>query len=153
MSYYGLQARAPEPKTKKAAPRFAPPCDRNPLWQGLSAGLAIMSLYQIHYSNFGQHAAYGSGGPSAQRLYGHGRRIRRRSGDLRPRSELIPSQHRGLFPRSGVSTCFWQFLVWNAEISPKNKAFSPINILLKNNLSNNWNNPIWGPNMTENRPI
>ena len=35
----------------------------------------------------------------------------------------------------------------------KMEAFSPINILLKNNLSNNWNNPIWGSNMTENRPI
>ena len=52
MSYYRLQARAPEPKTKKAAPRFAPPCVRNPLWQGLSAALPIMSLYQIHYSKF-----------------------------------------------------------------------------------------------------
>ena len=54
MSYYRLQARAPGPKTKKEAPRFAPPCVRNPLWQGLSAALAIMSLYQIHYSNFPQ---------------------------------------------------------------------------------------------------
>jgi hypothetical protein len=58
MSYYRLQARAPEPKTKKAAPRFAPPCARNPLWQGLSAALAIMSLYQIHYSNFPQYRGF-----------------------------------------------------------------------------------------------
>ena len=79
---------------------------------------------------------------SAQRLYGHGGRIRRGAGHLRPRSELIPSQHRGLFPRSGVSTGFRQFWVWNAEISPNNRVFSLINILLKNNLSNNWNNPI-----------
>ena len=58
MSYYRLQARAPEPKTKKAAPRFAPPCVRNPLWQGLSAALAIMSLYQIHYSKFPQYRGF-----------------------------------------------------------------------------------------------
>ena len=54
MSYYRLQARAPGPKTKKEAPRFAPPCVRNPLWQGLSAALAIVSLYQIHYSKFSE---------------------------------------------------------------------------------------------------
>ena len=58
MSYYRLQARAPEPKTKKAAPRFAPPCVRNPLWQGLSAALAIMSLYQIHYSKFPENRGF-----------------------------------------------------------------------------------------------
>jgi hypothetical protein len=58
MSYYRLQARAPEPKKKKAALRFAPPCARNPLWQGLSAALAIMSLYQIHYSNFPQYRGF-----------------------------------------------------------------------------------------------
>ena len=138
MSYYRLQARAPEPKIEKTVPRLHPPCVRNPLWQGLSVALAIMSLYQIHYSKFGQHAAYGSGGPSAQQLYGHGGRIRRGSGDLRPRPEPIEDRFHGVEYRlvSG------DYLVWNAELSPKNRAFSAINILLKNNLSNDWNNPI-----------
>ena len=61
MSYYKLSARSRSlnsPQTKKAALRFAPPCVRNPLWQGLSAGLAIMSLYQIHYSNFPQYRGF-----------------------------------------------------------------------------------------------
>ena len=58
MSYYRLQARAPEPKKKKTAPRFAPPCVRNPLWQGLSAALAIVSLYQIHYSKFPEYRGF-----------------------------------------------------------------------------------------------
>ena len=75
---------------------------------------------------------------SAQQLYGHGGRIRRGTGHLRPWSEPIEGRFHGVEYRlvSG------DYLVWNAEISPKNRIFSPINILLKNNLSNNWNNPI-----------
>ena len=91
MSYYRLQARAPEPKTKKAAPRFARPCVRNPLWQGLSAALAIMSLYQIHYSKFRQNPADGRVAPLRLSRRGGNALRRQRLCDLergKPRKEI-----------------------------------------------------------------
>ena len=47
----------------------------------------------------------------------------------------------------------WYEIQQGCYFISKMEAFSLINILLKNNLSNNWNNPIWGSNMTENRLI
>ena len=47
----------------------------------------------------------------------------------------------------------WYEIQQGCYFISKMEAFLLINILLKNNLSNNWNNPIWGSNMTDNRPI
>ena len=68
-----------------------PPCVRNPLWQGLSAALAIMSLYQIHYSKFRQNPADGRVAPLRLSRRGGNALSRQRLCDLErgvPRKEI-----------------------------------------------------------------